>query len=123
MTSSWAAQEVEEAVEFMAAVRVAFPEVARSVRTSQVAHAVLAHKAHLVEQVAHSGAPPHPPWALWHPLPRRPNASARSSLDYTRPRAVPACCTSPSGPACCAGHQSGAAPVSETGTQVARLFV
>ena len=57
-------QEVEEAVEFMAAVRVAFPEVARCVHTSQVAHAVLAHKARLVEQVAHSGAPPHPPWTL-----------------------------------------------------------
>lgn len=61
---------MEEAVEFMAAVRVAFPEVARSVRTSQVAHVVLAHKARLVEQVAHSGAPPHQPWALW------PEASA-----------------------------------------------
>lgn len=49
------AQQMQEAVAFMAAVRGAFPEVARTVRTSQVAHSLLAHKAHLVEQVALSG--------------------------------------------------------------------
>ena len=50
-------QERAAAEGFMAGVRQAYPEVAVSVRTTQLAHRLLARKAAFVEALGRSGAP------------------------------------------------------------------
>lgn len=49
-------QERAAAEAFMAGVRQAYPEVAASVRTTQLAHRLLAHKARFVEELSRTGA-------------------------------------------------------------------
>lgn len=49
------AQERAAAEAFMAGVRQAYPEVAASVRTTQLAHRLLAHKARFVEELSRTG--------------------------------------------------------------------
>jgi hypothetical protein len=49
-------QERASAEGFMAGVRQAYPEVAVSVRTTQLAHRLLARKAAFVDELGRSGA-------------------------------------------------------------------
>lgn len=48
-------QEVEAARSFLANVHAAYPEVAQAVRTSQLAHVILAHKNQFVEHLTYTG--------------------------------------------------------------------
>lgn len=77
-----------EAEAFIAAVRGSFPEVASTVRTCQVAHALLAHKATLVEDIAHSGAARLlllPPARTWSDLPGCVGAAADRRMQPALP--------------------------------------